>query len=47
MDVGDFLTQTLPTHWSDSYISDALGALRSFFDFLYLEVWWIASRLAF
>ena len=36
MDIGDFLTKTLPARWQDSYISDKLGALRSFFDFLYL-----------
>lgn len=36
MDIGDFLTKTLPDRWQDSYISDQLGALRSFFDFLYL-----------
>jgi site-specific recombinase XerD len=36
MDIGDFLTQTLPDRWQDSYISDHLGPLRSFFDFLYL-----------
>ena len=36
MDIGDFLTQTLPDRWQDSYISDRLGPLRSFFDFLYL-----------
>jgi site-specific recombinase XerD len=36
MDIGDFLTQTLPDRWQDSYISDHLGSLRSFFDFLYL-----------
>lgn len=36
MDIGDFLTQSLPLRWSDQYISDALGCLRSFFDFLYL-----------
>jgi site-specific recombinase XerD len=35
MDIGDFLTQTLPDRWQDSYISDHLGPLRSFFDFLY------------
>jgi len=36
MDIGDFLTRTLPSRWADSYISDHLGPLRSFFDFLYL-----------
>ena len=36
MDIGDFLTQTLPDRWADSYIADRLGPLRSFFDFLYL-----------
>lgn len=36
MDIGDFLTYTLPDRWADSYIADQLGALRSFFDFLYL-----------
>jgi site-specific recombinase XerD len=36
MDIGDFLTKTLPDRWEDSYISDHLGPLRSFFDFLYL-----------
>jgi len=36
MDIGDFLTNTLPDRWADSYISDHLGPLRSFFDFLYL-----------
>jgi site-specific recombinase XerD len=36
MDIGDFLTNTLPARWHDNYISDQLGALRSFFDFLYL-----------
>ena len=36
MDIGDFLTETLPDRWADSYISDHLGPLRSFFDFLYL-----------
>lgn len=36
MDVGDYLTQTLPDRWADNYISDQLGALRCFFDFLYL-----------
>jgi site-specific recombinase XerD len=36
MDIGDFLTKTLPGRWSDSYISHAVCSLRSFFDFLYL-----------
>jgi site-specific recombinase XerD len=36
MDIGDFLTKTLPDRWQDNYISDHLGPLRSFFDFLYL-----------
>jgi|HubBroStandDraft_6_1064221.scaffolds.fasta_scaffold46872_5 site-specific recombinase XerD len=36
MDIGDYLTETLPDRWADSYISDQLGALRCFFDFLYL-----------
>ncbi len=36
MDIGDFLTQTLPDRWADSYLADQLGPLRSFFDFLYL-----------
>jgi site-specific recombinase XerD len=36
MDIGDYLTQTLPDRWADNYISDQLGALRCFFDFLYL-----------
>ena len=36
MDIGDFLTETLPCRWADSYISDHLSSLRSFFDFLYL-----------
>jgi site-specific recombinase XerD len=36
MEIGDFLTHTLPERWADSYIADRLGALRSFFDFLYL-----------
>jgi integrase/recombinase XerC len=36
MDIGDFLTKTLPARWQDGYISDRLGPLRSFFDFLYL-----------
>lgn len=36
MDIGDYLTQTLPDRWGDNYISDQLSALRCFFDFLYL-----------
>jgi site-specific recombinase XerC len=36
MDVGDFLTATLPDRWADNYIAHQLGALRCFFDFLYL-----------
>jgi integrase/recombinase XerC len=36
MDIGDYLTRTLPDRWGDNYISDQLGALRCFFDFLYL-----------
>lgn len=36
MDIGDYLTSTLPDRWGDNYISDQLGALRCFFDFLYL-----------
>jgi site-specific recombinase XerD len=36
MDVGDFLTATLPSRWADSYIGDQLCGLRCFFDFLYL-----------
>ncbi len=36
MDIGDFLTDTLPDRWADSYIADRLGPLRTFFDFLYL-----------
>jgi len=36
MDIGDYLTLTLPHRWGDSYIADQLGALRCFFDFLYL-----------
>jgi hypothetical protein len=38
MDIGDFLTHTLPDRCADIYIADQLGALRSFFDFLYLEL---------
>ena len=36
MDIVDYLTRMLPQRWADSYIVDKLGALRSFFDFLYL-----------
>ena len=36
MDVGDFLSATLPNRWADGYIADQLCALRCFFDFLYL-----------
>src|SRR5579864_7447955 len=36
MDIGDYLTRNLPDRWGDNYISDQLGPLRSFFDFLYL-----------
>jgi site-specific recombinase XerD len=36
MDIGDYLTSTLPDRWGDNYVSDQLGALRCFFDFLYL-----------
>lgn len=36
MDIGDFLTKTLPPKWSDGHILHQLGALRGFFDFLYL-----------
>jgi site-specific recombinase XerD len=36
MDIGDFLTQTLPDRWADNYVADRLGCLRCFFDFLYL-----------
>jgi site-specific recombinase XerD len=36
MVVGDFLTETLPPKWSDDHVSHQLGALRCFFDFLYL-----------
>jgi hypothetical protein len=35
MEIGDFLTHTLPGRWADSYIDDRLGPPRSFFDFLY------------
>src|SRR5277367_407443 len=36
MDIGDFLTKTLPPKWSDGHVLYQLGALRGFFDFLYL-----------
>ena len=36
MDIGDFLTQVLPEKRSDCHVVHRLGALRSFFDFLYL-----------
>jgi site-specific recombinase XerD len=36
MDIGDFLTLNLPQKWSDDHVNYQLGALRSFFDFLYL-----------
>ncbi len=36
MDIGDFLTKTLPPTWTDGHILHQLGALRDFFDFLYL-----------
>jgi site-specific recombinase XerD len=36
MDIGDFLTNTLPDRWADNFIGDRLGSLRCFFDFLYL-----------
>jgi site-specific recombinase XerD len=36
MDIGDYLTQTLPPRWADNYIADQLAALRCFFDFLYI-----------
>lgn len=36
MDIGDFLTRTLPLKWSDDHVTHRLGELRSFFDFLYL-----------
>ena len=37
MDIGDFITQNLPLHWSDVHVSHQLGALRCFFDFLYMS----------
>jgi integrase/recombinase XerD len=36
MVIGDFLAATLPPKWSDDHVSHQLGALRCFFDFLYL-----------
>jgi site-specific recombinase XerD len=36
MDVGDFLTKDLPEKWNDDHANYRLGALRAFFDFLYL-----------
>jgi integrase/recombinase XerD len=36
MDIGDFITHNLPPRWSDAHVSHQLGALRCFFDFLYL-----------
>jgi integrase/recombinase XerD len=36
MDIGDFITHSLPPSWSDTHVSHQLGALRCFFDFLYL-----------
>src|SRR5579885_2615106 len=36
MDIGHFITSTLPDRWNDNYIAEILGPLRSFFDFLYL-----------
>jgi site-specific recombinase XerD len=36
IDIGDFLTKTLPPRWSDGHVLYQLGALRGFFDFLYL-----------
>jgi integrase/recombinase XerD len=36
MDIVDFLTKTLPPQWSDDHVTHQLGALRCFFDFLYL-----------
>src|SRR5436305_11594081 len=36
MDIGDFITNNLPLHWSDVHVSHQLGALRCFFDFLYM-----------
>jgi len=36
MGIADFLTKTLPPRWSDGHVLHQLGALRGFFDFLYL-----------
>ncbi len=36
MDVGDFIAANLPPKWSDDNVAHHLGALRCFFDFLYL-----------
>ena len=36
MDISDFITHNLPPHWSDTHVSQQLGALRCFFDFLYM-----------
>lgn len=36
MVIGDFLTHRLPERWSDDHVAYRLGALRCFFDFLYL-----------
>jgi site-specific recombinase XerD len=36
MDVGDFISANLPKQWSDNNVAHQLGALRCFFDFLYL-----------
>ncbi len=36
MDIRDFITHNLPPHWSDTHVSQQLGALRCFFDFLYM-----------
>jgi site-specific recombinase XerD len=36
MDVGDFVAANLPAQWSDNNVAHQLGALRCFFDFLYL-----------
>lgn len=36
MDIGDFISHTLPPRWADTHVSHQLGALRCFFDFLYL-----------
>ncbi len=36
MDIGDHLMHDLPPNCADTYLASQLGALRSFFDFLYL-----------